>query len=61
VYIDCGRKDQYHLLWGARMVHETLAARGVPHRYEEFDDDPSDVDYRMDTSLPWLVSVVGGG
>ncbi|MDP2316380.1 MAG: alpha/beta hydrolase-fold protein [Pseudomonadota bacterium] len=54
MYFDCGRKDQYHLLWGNRQVHASLEARGVAHRYEEFDDDHSDVDYRMDVSLPWL-------
>jgi hypothetical protein len=54
VYIDCGRKDQYHLLWGARMVHASLERQGIEHRYEEFDDDHSDVDYRMDVSLPFL-------
>ena len=31
-----------------------LAAAGITHRYEEFDDDHSDVDYRMDVSLPFL-------
>lgn len=57
-YIDCGRKDQYHLLWGARMLHERCDALGIPHRYEEFDDDHSDVDYRMDVSLPFLYAAV---
>ena len=27
---------------------------GIRHTYEEFDDDHSDVDYRMDVSLPFL-------
>jgi hypothetical protein len=31
-----------------------LDAHGVPHHYEEFDDNHSAVDYRMDVSLPWL-------
>ena len=31
-----------------------LAAARIAHRYEEFDDDHSDVDYRMDVSLPFL-------
>ncbi len=58
VYIDCGRKDQYHLLWGARQIHATLTAHGVAHRYEEFDDNHSDVDYRMDESLPYLYGAI---
>lgn len=60
LYVDCGRRDQYHLLWGARMVHTSLDALGVTHRYEEFDDDHSDVDYRMDVSLPFLSAAIRG-
>lgn len=54
LWIDCGNKDQFHLLWGARQMHEALVAGGVAHTYEEFDDDHSDVDYRMERSLPFL-------
>ncbi|MSQ00896.1 MAG: enterochelin esterase [Myxococcales bacterium] len=54
LFVDCGRKDQYMLLYGARMLHERLTRYGVEHVYEEFDDDHSDIDYRMDVSLPWL-------
>jgi len=28
--------------------------KGIAHRYEEFDDTHSDIDYRMDVSLPLL-------
>ena len=35
-----------------------LAAAGIRHRYEEFDDDHSDIDYRMDASLPFLYRVL---
>lgn len=31
-----------------------LVGRGPQHRYEEFDDDRSDIDYRIDVSLPFL-------
>ena len=48
IYIDCGWRDQYHIL------SRRLAAAGIRHTYEEFDDNHSDVDYRMDTSLPFL-------
>lgn len=54
LFIDCGLRDQYRLLWGARMLHERLLALHVAHEYQEFDDDHSDVDYRMDVSLPFL-------
>jgi hypothetical protein len=31
---------------------------GVSHRYEEFPDDHSGIDYRMDVSLPFLVDAL---
>jgi hypothetical protein len=54
IYIDCGWRDQYHIHYGARILSRRLAAAGIRHVYEEFDDDHSDVDYRMDRSLPFL-------
>jgi enterochelin esterase-like enzyme len=54
VYIDCGWRDQYHIHYGTRLLARRLAVAGVPHRYEEFDDNHSDIDYRMDVSLPYL-------
>ena len=54
IYIDCGWRDQYHIHYGTRQLSRQLAAAGIAHRYEEFDDDHSDVDYRMDVSLPFL-------
>ena len=54
IYIDCGSRDQYHIHYGSRILSARLAAAGIRHRYEEFDDDHSDIDYRMDVSLPFL-------
>lgn len=54
IYIDCGWRDQYHIHYGSRILSARLAAAGIRHSYEEFDDDHSDVDYRMDVSLPFL-------
>ena len=53
-YFDIGTKDQFGLLYGNRILHQKLEAAGVEHFYEEFDDNHSDVDYRMNISLPWL-------
>jgi enterochelin esterase-like enzyme len=55
IWIDCGWRDQYHIHYGARILSARLAAAGIRHAYEEFDDDHSDVDYRMNSSLPFLV------
>jgi S-formylglutathione hydrolase FrmB len=54
IYVDCGWRDQFHIHYGARMLSKRLAAARIRHTYEEFDDDHSDVDYRMDRSLPFL-------
>jgi hypothetical protein len=54
IYIDCGWRDQYHIHYGTRLLSLRLAEAGIRHVYEEFDDNHSDVDYRMDVSLPFL-------
>jgi len=54
IYIDCGWRDQYHIHYGCRTLSKRLAQAGIKHTYEEFDDTHSDVDYRMDVSLPFL-------
>ena len=54
IYIDCGWRDQYHIQYGSRLLSKRLRAAGVAHVYQEFDDDHSDIDYRMDVSLPFL-------
>jgi S-formylglutathione hydrolase FrmB len=54
IYIDCGWRDQYHIQYGSRILAKRLAAAGIRHTYEEFDDNHSDIDYRMDVSLPFL-------
>jgi enterochelin esterase-like enzyme len=58
IYIDCGSKDQYHIHFGCRILSRRLAAAGIRHTYEEFDDNHSDIDYRMDVSLPFLSRVL---
>ncbi|MGV3592705.1 MAG: alpha/beta hydrolase [Gammaproteobacteria bacterium] len=59
LYIDCGTLDQYNLLYGARRLHRLLDQRGIAHRYEEFKDDHSGIDYRLDRSLPLLAKALG--
>lgn len=60
LYIDCGERDQFNLLYGARRFVRRLNELGVPHRYEEFSDNHSGVDYRMDESLPYLAQALSG-
>lgn len=54
IYIDCGWRDQYHIHYGTRILSKKLSEAGIVHSYEEFDDNHSDIDYRMNVSLPFL-------
>jgi hypothetical protein len=58
LFIDCGDTDQYNLVYGARRLHAILERLGVAHRYEEFPDNHTSVDYRMDLSLPFLAKAL---
>ena len=60
LYIDCGVNDQFNLLYGARRFVQRLKSFGIDHRYEEFSDNHTAVDYRMDESLPVLAVALSG-
>jgi hypothetical protein len=54
LFVDCGWRDQYQIHYGSRQLSLQLKQYGVTHRYEEFNDTHSGIDYRMDVSLPYL-------
>ena len=54
LFIDCGSRDQFYLQYPARALVRKLGTLGIDHRYAEFDDNHSGIDYRMDRSLPFL-------
>ena len=47
LWIDCGTKDQYNLLYGARRFTKKLQSFKINHTYEEFEDNHSSIDYRL--------------
>ena len=53
-YVDCGRKDEYALDVGARVLARRMREMGLTVRHEEFDDDHRNVGYRYAASLPAL-------
>ncbi|MBV8489971.1 MAG: esterase [Candidatus Eremiobacteraeota bacterium] len=57
-YLDCGRRDEYALDVGARVVAQRIAELGLSVRHEEFDDDHRNVGYRYAISLPALGAVL---
>jgi enterochelin esterase-like enzyme len=60
-FVDCGTRDQYRLLYGARQMRNLLREAGVPVTYEEFPDNHSGISYRMDISLPKLAQALSPG
>lgn len=57
-YLDCGRRDEYSLDIGARVMAARMREMGLDVRHEEFDDDHRNVGYRYDVSLPALSGVL---
>jgi hypothetical protein len=57
-YIDCGRKDEYLLDMGARMLAQRLREMGLDVDHQEFDDDHRNIGYRYAVSLPALGAVL---
>ncbi|MCC7048944.1 MAG: enterochelin esterase [Alphaproteobacteria bacterium] len=60
LYMDCGGHDQFRIHFGMRRLDRALTRLGIDHVYEEYDDNHTDVDYRMDIFLPWLVQRLEG-
>jgi len=60
LYIDCGWADQYQIHYGTRILSKRLALHKIRHVYEEFNDNHSGIDYRLDRSLPYLVKALAG-
>lgn len=52
LYVECGRRDQFNLLYGARQFKAALDGLNISLHYEEFDDNHSGTSYRYATSLP---------
>ena len=57
-YLDCGRRDEFGLDVGARVVAQRMREYGLAVRHEEFDDDHRNVVYRYEVSLPALSAVL---
>ncbi|HEU4616878.1 MAG TPA: alpha/beta hydrolase-fold protein [Gammaproteobacteria bacterium] len=58
IYMDCGWRDQYRIHYGCRILSKRLAEAGIDHVYEEFDGTHSNIDDRMDRSLPFLAKAL---
>jgi enterochelin esterase family protein len=48
VYLECGRSDEYGLLYGTRQLSAKLRQLGIRHHYEEFNGGHRNTNYRYD-------------
>ena len=61
LFIDAGKRDEFHLQLGARLLRDRLTTLGIDHEYEEFDGGHFGTSYRYETSLPLMVRALGSG
>jgi enterochelin esterase family protein len=57
-FVDCGRRDEYGLDIGARVLAQRIRDVGLEVRLEEFEDDHRNIGYRHEISLPALAAVL---
>jgi enterochelin esterase-like enzyme len=55
IFFDCGTRDEFHLIWGARQLAHVLKEQEVPHHFEEFSDGHMGINYRFETSLRYIL------
>jgi len=53
-YFDVGRRDQYNIQYGTRALAKKLEKLEIRHHFEEFEGTHSQLDWRLDHSLPRL-------
>lgn len=58
IYMDCGCRDQYNIHYGMRILSREMKRHGIEHHYEEFDGTHSNIDHRLDQSLPFLYRAI---
>lgn len=59
-YLDCGRRDEYGLDIGSRVVAARIRELGLEVVHQEFDDDHRNIGYRSAVSFPALAAVLDG-
>jgi S-formylglutathione hydrolase FrmB len=54
LWLDVGRKDEFRLQVGARLMHKELDRLGLPCTFSEHDGGHFGLKSRLDFSVPWL-------
>ena len=58
IWLDCGRRDEFRLQVGARMLHRAFDEHGVAHHYEEHEGGHFKLNSRFEFSLPFLANAL---
>ncbi|MBX3046596.1 MAG: hypothetical protein KF698_06335 [Anaerolineales bacterium] len=51
LYLDCGKYDEYNLLYGARLFTDQLRQHDITFQYEEYEGGHRHMKHRYDTSF----------
>jgi S-formylglutathione hydrolase FrmB len=58
LYLEAGKRDEFHLQFGLRVLVQELKRLGIPHDHVEFDGGHFGMDVRFETVLPRLLQYV---
>ena len=61
LHLEAGKKDEFHLQFGLRLLVRRLRELGVPHHHEEFDGGHFDINHRYQVVLPRVIEVLARG
>lgn len=61
IWLDCGRRDEFRLQVGARMLARRFREAGVAHHYEEHEGGHFKLNSRFELSLPFLAGALSAG
>ncbi len=54
IFVDCGIRDEFKLQAGARIYCDKLKKNGIKYIHQEFNDGHMSVQYRYDSSFPFI-------
>ncbi len=61
LWLDVGRRDEFRLQVGARLLHQALEGAGILHEFQEHDGGHFKLNDRLSQSLPFLAERLSAG